>query len=113
MSPPALNRQKKVLKFFGVSYGPKISAGAAQWEIIRLLGNPSNHEKWRRYVFLTNDVDFETDELKPFEEADLHTVDVPDGWDADAAVQGYCEELAKGVIEEQGPFDSPAPTIKI
>jgi hypothetical protein len=29
----ATNRQKKFLRFFGVRFGPTISAGAAGWEI--------------------------------------------------------------------------------
>ena len=111
MSQSASNRQRKLLKFFGVKFGPEITLGAATWEIIRLLGDPSRHERWRRYVFLTRDFDSDTDDLRPFEEADVNAVDVPDGWGAEAAVQEFREELVQGVIEEQGPFDSPTPAI--
>lgn len=111
MSQPATNRQRKLLKFFGVSFGPEITLGAASWEIDGLLSDPSNCEKWRRYVYLTRDLDSDTDGLRPFDEAGLGAVDVPEGWETEAAVQEFHEELAQRVISEEGPFDSPAPAI--
>ena len=111
MSQPASNRQRKFLTFCGVKFGPEITVGGATWEIIRLLRDPSIRERWRRYVFLTRDFDSDTDDLQPFEQADLDAVVVPEGWQPEAAVQEFDEEIAQRVFEEEGPYDSPAPAI--
>lgn len=111
MNQPATNRQRKLLKFFEVSFGPDITLGAASWEIDGILSDSSNREQWRRYVYLTHDLDSDTDDLRSFDETELGAVEVPKGWETEAAVQEFREELAQHVIAEEGPFDSPAPTI--
>ena len=112
MTQPASNRQRKRLKFFGVPFSPEITVGAAGRKIDKLSSNLSTCERWRRYVYLTRDLDSDTDDLRPFEEAELDAVDVPKGWETETAVQEFSEEIAQRVIEEGGLFDSPDPAIR-
>ena len=53
----ASNRQKKLLRFFKVSFHPNISAGAAGWEIAAIMSSEDCREQWRRYLFPTSDFD--------------------------------------------------------
>ncbi len=107
----ATNRQKKVLRFFGIPFGPKLSRGAAGLKIEALLGDEANRERWRKYVFLTRDFDSDTDQLKPFSNADLDEVKVPEGWSGQQAVAEFREELVAKVVDQESPFDSPPPRV--
>jgi hypothetical protein len=49
----ATNRQKKILRFFRVPFGPTISVGAAGWEISTIMSDEEQRLRWRRYLFLT------------------------------------------------------------
>ena len=44
------NRQLKLLRFFDVQISEKLSAGAAGWEIARLMEDVENCDRWRRYL---------------------------------------------------------------
>jgi NAD-dependent DNA ligase len=112
-APPdqATNRQKKVLRFFGVKFGPQLSVGAAGVRIDALMSDAANRAKWKRYLFLTQDFDSDSDQLKPFSLADLEKVQVPDGWSAQQAIAEFKEDLAARIVQEESPFDQPQPAV--
>jgi NAD-dependent DNA ligase len=111
MNNPATNRQRKLLRFFSIPFGPNISFGAAGWEIDSLMSNERNREEWRRYVYLTKDYGNDSDQLQPFDKNALHDVSVPKDWSSAQAVQDYREDLAASILSQQSPFDSPEPVI--
>jgi hypothetical protein len=106
---PASNRQKKLLRFFKIP--PGISAGAAGWEIAGIMSNEECRERWRRYLYFTKDFDSDSDQLKPFDEADLESLEVPDGWSDSEAVQQFKDELVAAILEDESPFDRPQPRV--
>ena len=108
---PATNRQKKALRFFSIPFGSKLSIGAAGVKIDELMADEANREKWQKYLFLTQDFDSDSDQLKPFSPADLDTVQVPDGWSSQHAITEFKEELAAKVVQEESPFDHPQPKV--
>jgi NAD-dependent DNA ligase len=111
MSNPATNRQRKILRFFNIPFGPNISFGAAGWEIDSLMSDERNREEWRRYLYLTKDFDSDSDQLKPFGKNMLRDVSVPKDWSSAQAVQDYREDLAASILSQQSPFDSPEPVV--
>ena len=108
---PATNRQKKILRFFAVPFGPTLSMGAAGFKIEELMADERNREKWKKYLFLTEDFDSDSDELKPFAPADLTSVKIPEGWSGSQAIENYKEELAAKIVSEDSPFDRPHPKV--
>ena len=104
---PATNRQKKVLRFFGLPFGPNLSVGVAGLMIGELLADEVKHEKWQKYLFLTRDFDSDSEHLKPFSTTDLDAVKIPDGWSGQRAVAEFNEELAAKIVREESPFDQP------
>jgi DNA ligase (NAD+) len=107
----ATNRQKKVLRFFGIPFGPNLSVGAAGLKIGELLTDEAKREKWKRYLFLTQDFDSDSDQLKPFLSADLDAVNIPDEWSAQQAVEEFKEALAAKIVRDESPFDQPPPKV--
>lgn len=105
----ASNRQKKILRFFEIQFSPDISAGGAGWEVRNLMQDEGNAEAWRKYLFLTGDVDSDSEQLKPFAPDELAAVVVPDDWNqSDARAEIAAKEMADG-----SPFDSPQPPVSI
>ncbi|MBM3877517.1 MAG: hypothetical protein FJ386_12480 [Verrucomicrobia bacterium] len=111
MRIPASNRQKKILRFFGIQFSPNLSAGAAGWEIEDLLSDERNREQWRKYLFLTKDFDSNTDSLKQFSTTDFNDVVVPESWRSSDAIQHFKEELVANLLCDQSPFDRPQPAV--
>jgi len=107
----ATNRQKKFLRLFSIPFGPKLSAGAAGIKIEGLMADDSNREKWRKYLFLTQDFDSDSDQLKAFSLADLDKVQVPAGWSGQHAMAEFNVELAAKIVREESPFDQPQPKV--
>jgi len=107
----ANNRQKKILTFFGISYSPNITTGAAGWEIAALMENEANREKWRKYLYLTKDYDSETPDLAPFDPNELENVIIPDDWSSSLEKLGIYDEIVGQEISSGAPFDVPAPEI--
>jgi hypothetical protein len=85
----ASNRQRKLLRFFGVRFSPNITDGAAGWEIANLLADERCHELWSKYLYVTRDFDSDTDQLKPFDLVTLETVVIPEDWDVRAEIQQF------------------------
>lgn len=107
----ARNTARMIDRCHGISFGANISFGAAGWEIAPLLSDERKREEWRRYEFLTKDVDSDSDQLKPFDKQQLRDVSVPKDWSSAQAVQDYREDLAASILSQQSPFDSPEPVI--
>lgn len=110
-SRSATNRQRKLLRFFETPFGPNLTIGAAGIKIDELMSDERNREQWKKYLFLTQDFDSDSDELKPFLPADLDAVKVPDGWSGSEAIENYKEELAARIVREESPFDHPPPKV--
>lgn len=108
----ATNRQKKFLSFFKVRYSPNISTGAAGWEICAIMQDEKCRERWRRYLYLTNDFDSDSPALKPFDEAQLQSGDMPEDWSASEAMQQFRDEVIAGELADSSPFDQPQPAVK-
>ena len=79
--------------------------------ISELLADEANREKWRKYLFLTQDFDSDSDQLKPFSSADLDVVNVPEGWSSQQAIAEFKEELAAKIVRKDSPFDQPPPRV--
>jgi NAD-dependent DNA ligase len=107
----ATNRQKKVLRLFGIQFKSGLSVGAAGMMISELLADEANREKWRKYLFLTQDFDSDSDQLKPFSPADLDGVKIPDEWSSHQAIAEFKEELVANIVREDSPFDQPPPKV--
>ena len=108
----ASNRQKKILKFFGTPFTARLSAGAAGFEIKKLMANEANRELWRKYVFLTQDFDSESDELKSYDGGALASVVVPEDWSSSDAVAEYRKEFAADLLRDHSPYDDPQPPME-
>ena len=108
----ATNRQKKLLSFFKVCYSPNISAGAAGWEIGTIMDDEECREVWRRYLYITKDFDSDSPALKPFNEAQLQSVEIPEDWNASDAMQQFRDELIAVELAESSPFDRPQPPVE-
>ena len=67
MDSPASNRQKKILRFFHVSFSENITHGAAGWEIARLMASEQNRQDWRRYLYVNKQFTRRIVELEPTE----------------------------------------------
>jgi len=107
----ATNRQKKILRFFKIPFSPNISAGAAGWEIGDIVKDKENGKAWRKYVFLTGDVDSDSDQLKPFTPEDLEAVVVPDDWSLSHVMAAHREEIVEAEMVDGSPFDVPQPPV--
>jgi len=114
---PATNRQKKILRFFGIEFSPGITVGAAGWDIGLLLSNDECAERWSRYLLLTRDFGRDSDQLLPYDLDALDALDVPEDWDwreeVRAAAQEHRDSLVAEVLEEHdgSPFDRPQPPV--
>lgn len=100
-----------MLRFFDLDCAPDLSAGAAGWEIGRLFDWEPNRELWTRYVYLTQDFDGTSPDLKPYDRAALAALVMPDGspWPGDA--RQAREEIAAQILKDASPFDAPQPAI--
>lgn len=107
----ASNRQRKVLRFFSVPFGPNLSKGAAGVTIEKLMADESNRHTWRKYLYRTQDFDSDSDQLKPFSIADLASVNVPEGWSGSKAIEEFQEKLVAKIVQEESPFDHPQPKV--
>lgn len=108
----ASNRQKKLLKFFGAKFSDRLSVGAAGFEIKKLMDNEARRELWRKYLFLSQDFDSESDELKPYDADALASVVVPEDWSSSDAVSEYRKEFAADLLQDHSPYDDPQPPIE-
>ncbi len=107
----ASNRQKKLLRFFGIKFTHSISSGAAGWEIGSLFNDPENELSWNKYLYLTSDFSGDSDQLKPFDRTELDSLKLPEGWSASAAAGEYRSEIISSEMHDGSPFDFPAPAI--
>ncbi len=108
----ATNRQKKLLRFFGIFYSQNISAGAAGWEIADLMESEEYRELWRKYVYSTGDFDTGSEELYPYDLEELRKVEVPEEWCISKAIGEFRSELVASELKDASPFDNPQPTVE-
>ena len=110
----ASNRQKKVLRFFGILFSPNISNGAAGWEIANLFADDDLREQWRKYLYLTKDFGSDTDQLKPFDQDQLNALVIPDDLHISEEIQKFKDELVANFLKNNNnaPYDNPQPSIK-
>jgi NAD-dependent DNA ligase len=113
MRKPATNRQKKLLKFFGIRFHPSISFGGAGWEISDIFCDEENKLKWRKYLYLTHDFGTNSEDLVPYDPKELENVNVPEDWKARQAIREFQEDLVSEIIKEESPYDLPQPEIVI
>ncbi len=111
MSKPATNRQKKVLRFFGIEFHPNITSGAAGWEVGNIFSDTEKSEKWYKYLCLTGDFGLDSDQLLPYDEDILRETTIPDGWSAQKAIQELVEETAAKILASESPYDYPPPDV--
>jgi len=105
------NRQKKLLRFFGVPVSPEMSSGAAGWEIGRILSREENSRLWARYLYLTRDFGSDSDELQPFDRAELESVEIPEGWTGAEAIAALKQEIVEAALHDGSPYDCPQPEV--
>jgi len=110
--PRSTNRQRKLLRFFGVDGGLAMTVFQAGVVIDQLMGDPSKRDRWNRYKFLTRDFGRDSDELLPFAEQALSQVIVPDGWDGSVEIGAADAALVEDIVRRNGPFDQPAPVVR-
>ena len=111
MREPASNRQKKLLRFFGVKFSPSISLGAAGWEIEALFSDPDNRDLWSKYLYKTNDLDSTSEFVVPVDRMQLQSVIVPTDWNASRAIYEFRADLAGKIFQDESPYDIPEPQI--
>jgi len=102
-----MNRQKKVLRFFGVAFHPNITFGAVRWELGNIFSDEVNIERWRKYVYLTKDLGSASDQLMPYDRVVLEQTSVPDDWSA----QKVREDIVVQILASEAPFDNPPPDV--
>jgi hypothetical protein len=116
---PATNRQLKVLHFFGVPIAPPPSKGRAGGIIGKLFSDPVNKHLWTAYIYITNDEDDATAELRPHDRAALAQVVIPEDWrprprfKASNEKRKVLEMVVADLLKEGSPFDDPLPEISI
>ena len=81
----ASNRQKKILRFFGIDFADNITSGAAGWEIGSIFHDPNNELAWNKYLYLTNDFCRDSDQLATFDRLELESTELPVDWDSSDA----------------------------
>ena len=110
---PASNRQLKVLRFFGIPFAPNITKGLAVRYIFGIFDDPKNRERWNKYVFLTDDAESESSELKSFDPAALEAVVLPSDWEAKGQkLNTSYRARAESLLSEHSPFDDPEPKVE-
>ena len=109
----ASNRQKKVLRFFGIEFADNISYGAAGWEIGSIFHDPNNELAWNKYLYLTNDFCRDSDQLATFDRLELESAELPADWNSSDAATQFRKEIISDEMPHGSPFDDPAPGILI
>ena len=108
----ATNRQRKLLRFFGMKFHKNISAEDAGWEISRIMSNFANKEMWDRYLFVTRDFSTETDEVMPYDISELERIELPHGWDSQREVKNFQSEFVHFIVTDESPYSQPQPKIE-
>jgi len=109
----ASNRQKKILRFFGIDFADNITSGAAGWEIGSIFHDPNNELAWNKYLYLTNDFCRDSDQLATFDRLELESTELPVDWDSSDAASEFRKEVISEEMPHGSPFDDPAPEVLI
>jgi len=112
---PPTNRQRKVLRFFGIDVSTSLTKGYCSNLIARLFSDASNKHLWAAYVFTTGDEDDSSSDLLAHDRDALARVQIPDtprrnqGPRMPGAMREAHEEMICEVLKEGSPFDDPPP----
>jgi len=108
---PPSNRLIKLLRFFAVPNAGGISEDEA-WKVrAAIFADPTNKERWNKYVYLTHDVNSESPDLKPFDPVALEAVILPEDWSAARTEREYREQMATTILKECPLYDTPQPPV--
>jgi hypothetical protein len=116
---PAINRQLKVLRFFGVPIDPAPTKGRAGGIIGKLFSDPENKHLWSAYLYTTGDEDDSATDLRPHDRAALAQIVIPEDWcprprfTIDNEKRKALEIMVSDLLKEGSPFDDPLPEISI
>lgn len=108
----ASNRQRKFLSFFGRRPSPDISAADAGRAIGAIKQDEECQERWERYLYLTKDFDTDSPDPRPFDEAELQAVELPEDWSESGAMQEFKDGVVGGRLADASPFDQPPPPVE-
>jgi NAD-dependent DNA ligase len=75
------------------------------------MENEENREKWRKYLYLTNDYDSESSVPAHYDTKELDNAIIPEDWSSSVARQGVYDEIVEQEMSSGAPFDDPAPEI--
>jgi hypothetical protein len=100
-----------MLRFYGFPVDATLTLGAAGLEISRIESDADLFSRWEKYVYLTNDYDFDTDKLKPFNNAELMATTLPEDWKMSEGIKKSKEETASKLVDEQ-LYNDPPPAIE-
>jgi NAD-dependent DNA ligase len=104
-------RQRKVLQFFEIPDWENKSAEEASNLINAIFANPESENLYDRYIYLTQDFDRDSDQLKPFTMEEILAVDIPRGWDRRSHQKVADAGRISKFVAEEGMFCSPPPEI--
>ena len=108
----ASNRQKKVLRFFGVEFSERIYVGASGWNIANIMSDDNNRELWRKYLYLTKDYDIDSDQFIEHDRRKLRSLKIPEDFDTKKELSQYMVDLVMHYLGEHSPFDTPPPMLR-
>ena len=113
MKEPASNRQKKILRLFGIKkFSPEISKGAAGWEIGQLFADKNKEIRWEKYKHLTGDYGQETDQLRDFDPKELDAHELPPEQPRTRSKNLDDDGISNHYKSHGGPYDNPPPEIE-
>jgi NAD-dependent DNA ligase len=110
---PATNRQRKVLRLFNVPIASDITKGLAARYITGIFADPKHRDRWNKYVFLTEDTERDSSDLKPFNPTELERLVLPPDWEKRVSrnLNSSFEARAESIWAEASPFDDPEPIL--
>jgi len=112
---PPTNRQRKVLRFFGINLSKSLTKGYCSTLIARLFSDPANKHLWAAYVFTTGDDGDSSSDLLTHDRDALAAIQIPDSRRSKqaprtpAGTREAYEERIREVLREGSPFDDPLP----
>ena len=111
---PATNRQKKILRLFGIEFLPEISKGEVGLEIRHLFADKNKKIRWEKYKHLTGDYGQETDQLRDFDpkELDAHELPPPPPPPPRTRSKNFDDDEMPDYLKPDVLYNNPPPKIK-
>lgn len=76
-----------------------------------LFADSQRFQLWRKYMFLTKDFGFDSENLLPFDRATLDKVQIPEDWHLSEALAQFSDELVARELHDSSPYDLPPPPV--